>query len=74
LTKNSEFLGYGDIMLAKNSSQSTMFHFRLFKSLPLHELRKKFFFKDFTIFDGSSFQTEELSGETGCALVDVMRA
>lgn len=72
-TTRSEFLGFGDIMPSKSRNQQPHFHFRLFRKLSMTELRQKFIFRNFNIFENATFQTEELSAEIGSALIDVLK-
>lgn len=70
-TESNEFLCYGEVSPASRKNQSRSFVFKQRKKFSMDELRQKFFFREFKIFENSRFPTEELTFDVGKNLIDI---
>lgn len=68
---SNEFICYGDIYSARYKNQSRIFHLKRTKRFSLADLKQKFFFRSFTIFENSRHSSEELNHEIGKNLIDI---
>lgn len=71
-SESNEFLCYGDINSTPRKNQEKFFNLKRTKRFSLVDLRQKFYFRNFTLFE--RFPTEELSFEVGKNLIDIFHS